>query len=147
MSAKPESRIVELRSPDQLKAGYPVLAELRIGLSARDFLSLYRKSRAADGYTLAGAFDGKRCVAVMGYRILHDYVHGKHLYIDDLVTTAEARGRGLGAKMLKYAEKQAAVKGCARLRLCTGSRNAAAKRFYAREGWKQSSVVFKKQPA
>ena len=40
----------------------------------------------------------------MGYRFLHDYVHGKHVYIDDLVTTAAIRSQGAGAKLLKYAE-------------------------------------------
>jgi len=37
----------------------------------------------------------------MGYRLLHDFVHGRHLYIDDLVVTSRLRSSGLGAELLK----------------------------------------------
>lgn len=47
-----------------------------------------------------------RCEALMGYRVLYDYVHGKHLYIDDLVVNETSRSQGYGASMLEFAEKE-----------------------------------------
>jgi len=35
-------------------------------------------------FTLVGGFDGEQCVAIMSYRTLFDFVHGKHLCVDDL---------------------------------------------------------------
>jgi len=64
--------------------------------------------------------DGGRIVAVMGYRFLSDFVRGKHVYVDDLVSTESARSKGLGAELLKFAEDVAARSGCKSLRLCTG---------------------------
>ena len=136
--------IRELRTPAELRLGYPVLRELREGLSLRDFLSIYKKARAADGYALVGLFRGGSCAAVMGYRVLHDYVHGAHLYVDDLVTSAAFRSQGLGAELLGYADKRAKALKCRKLRLCTGTDNTAGRRFYEREGWALRSVVYKK---
>lgn len=138
------SAIRELETPADLRLGYPVLKELRAGLRMRDFLAVYRAARAADGYALAGLFVEGRCAAVIGYRVLTDYVHGRHLYIDDLVTSAAYRSRGLGAELLGYAQRRAKALKCPRLRLCTGTENAAARRFYEREGWELRSVAFKK---
>jgi hypothetical protein len=44
-------------------------------------------------------------IAIMGYRILNDFVREKHLYIDGLVTTAKCRSSGMGATLLGFAEQ------------------------------------------
>ena len=87
---------------------------------------------------------GGRPVAVMGWRILHDIVHGRHLYIDDLVVTANARSQGWGARFLEHAENQARSLGCQGLRLCTGVQNTAAIKFYERQGWAPRAFALKK---
>jgi ribosomal protein S18 acetylase RimI-like enzyme len=137
--------IRELASAVQLRAAYPVMRELRQDLSEAEFSRVYALAKRADRYTIVGGFDGKRCVAVMGYRILHDFVHGTHLYVDDLVTLPEERSKGWGALLLRHAEKTAREAGCQGLRLCTGVDNDAGKRFYEREGWQLRSVAYKKK--
>lgn len=81
----------------------------------------------------------------MGYRIITDFVHGRHLYIDDLVTSEEVRSQGHGATLLKYAEAMAKQKGCSNLRLCTGIDNEGGKRFYEKNSWNLRAVVYKKK--
>ncbi len=81
----------------------------------------------------------------MGFRTLFDFVHGKHLYVDDLVTAEKHRSKGIGATLLQWAETEATNTGCRGLRLCTGIQNDTAKRFYEREGWHLRAVAFKKQ--
>jgi GNAT superfamily N-acetyltransferase len=88
--------------------------------------------------------DGK-VIAVMGYRILFDFVHGKHLYIDDLVTTEACRSKGYGAQLLSFAERKAQRQGCQGLRLCTGVENENGKRFYERHGWNPRTLAYKKR--
>ena len=121
------------------------MKELRTDLSFQDYIAIYEQAKVANNYTLVGAYEGGLCVALMGYRILHDYVHGKHLYIDDLVTTESCRSQGVGAKLLSFAETEAVGLGCTNLRLCTGVANEGGKKFYEREGWQFRSVVFKKK--
>ena len=134
----------ELRTPDELKLAFPILKELRPELDFKDFLRLYNAARTSNRYTLVGAYFNDECVALLGYRVLNDFTHGQHLYVDDLVTTSGRRGQGFGEELIRYAEARAPRLGCKKLRLCTGNANEGAKKFYARVGWQQRSVVFKK---
>lgn len=81
----------------------------------------------------------------MGYRVLCDFVHGRHLYIDDLVTDENIRSKGYGATLLKEAEKIAQENGCTNLRLCTGIDNDRGKTFYEKNNWNLRAVVYKKK--
>lgn len=131
--------------PEGLDRVFPVVKELRTNLDLDDFKRLVMLAHAADGYRMVVREDKGQIYAVMGYRILHDLVHGSHLYIDDLVTTKASRSQGHGAELLKFAESEARRLGLAGLRLSTGVENEAAKKFYEREGWSMRSVTFKKK--
>lgn len=138
---------VKANAKDQndLKRFYPVMKELRKDLSIDDYLTICARAHEADGYEIVAIEDNSRVLAVMGFRVLHDFVHGKHLYIDDLVSTETHRSKGLGAKLLKYAEDQARELGCKGLRLCTGVENEKGKSFYERHDWKLRAVAYKKK--
>lgn len=137
--------LIKANSPHDLERFYPVMKELRKDLSYQDFLSLYEKAHEADGYEVVGFEINGKVLAVMAYRILHDLVHGKHLYIDDLVSTESQRSKGLGAKLLAHAEKIAKENSCKGLRLCTGIENESGKKFYERNGWSLRAVAYKKK--
>ena len=141
MSAK----TIPLQVPDDLARAYLVVKELRPHLEEDDFSRLVKLANVADGYRLIGREDKGKLLAVMGYRILHDLVHGSHLYVDDLITTNSARSQGHGAELLRFAEAEARRLGLSGLRLSTGIDNAGAKKFYEREGWEVRSVTFKKK--
>lgn len=136
---------VTLNLPELLERSYKILRELRTDLSLLEFHAIYEQANRRDGFQLLGAVEHEDIVGVMGYRVLFDFVHGKHLYIDDLVITAAKRGSGIGALLLKEAERIAKEQGCAALRLCTGTANERAKNFYEREGWNLRAVAYKKK--
>ena len=136
--------IKTLKSPPELESGYAVLKELRTNLTFTDFISLYKVAHQSDGYTMVAVFENERIVAVMGYRILHDFVHGKHLYVDDLVVLRSHQSKGIGARLLAHAEELAEKQECKGLRLCTGKENERGIQFYEREGWNPRAIAFKK---
>jgi GNAT superfamily N-acetyltransferase len=138
-------KFLPLDTQEWLERGYKVLRELRTELSLTEFYTIYNQAKARDEFHLMAAVDNDNIVGVMGYRILFDFVHGKHLYIDDLVTTATKRGSGVGARLLKEAENIAKEHGCIGMRLCTGIENQGAKNFYEREGWLLRPVAYKKK--
>lgn len=138
-------RIFKAKNKSDLERFYPVMQELRKDLSMSDFLSIYENAKSADGYEIVAIEEGDKVLALMGYRILFDYVHGKHLYIDDLVCTESHRSQGLGAKLLNYAEGIAKDLNCKGLRLCTGIENELGKKFYERQGWNLRAVAYKKK--
>lgn len=136
--------ISEMATASDLERVFPVLRELRSNLTFDQYCATFREAREHENFRLLGMFDGATCVGVMGYRILHDFVHGRHLYVDDLVVTAARRGQGLGSELLREAEKIAKTQNCSLLRLCTGIENERGKEFYEAEGWTLRAVAFKK---
>jgi ribosomal protein S18 acetylase RimI-like enzyme len=136
--------IEQLSGVDELKFAYIILLELRPNLAWVDFLNIYKEAAARDEYQLVGLSIENKLVGVMGFRLLFDYVHGRHLYIDDLVITETCRNKGSGAHLLKYAENFAKTHQCKKIRLCTGVDNEKGKNFYQREGWEVRAIVFKK---
>lgn len=130
---------------ENIESVYPLMKQLRPNLTLEQFTTVHNQAKAADQYTLWGYFDQDNCVGLMGARLLYDYVHLKHLYIDDLVVDEKQRSSGVGAKLLKHAEQIAQKENCTGLRLCTGSENVRGIQFYEKQQWKQRALVFKKK--
>lgn len=122
---------------------FPLMKELRTNLDLESFLRLYKEAKLRDDYKLIGLVRDEFCYGLMGYRILFDFVHGKHVYIDDLVITKDLRGQGLAPQLLSHAIQVAKDEDCQGLRLCTGLENQDAKRFYERQGWSARAVAYK----
>lgn len=138
-------QIAELSTKEELERAFPVLKELRQELIFEDYLRLLREAQANSGYQLWAALRGQEILGLMGVRVLTDFVHARHLYIDDLVVTDKFRSQGLGAKLLEFAEDLARTNSCRGLRLCTGVSNQEAVRFYERLGWQARAYSFKKK--
>jgi GNAT superfamily N-acetyltransferase len=122
----------------------PVLQELRPHLDADGLRAVYAEGHL-QGYRFLAAFDGERCVAVAGYRVLATVVAGRKLYVDDLVTAADARSNGVGRALLGELERRARAAGCTVLDLDSGVQRHDAHRFYLRERLHISSHHFSKR--
>jgi GNAT superfamily N-acetyltransferase len=96
------------------------------------------------GYRMVGAFDDDRVTAVAGFRLLHNLAWGDALYVDDLSTLPEARGRGHGAALLEWCADEARRLGCAELHLDSGvgPEREDAHRLYFNQGLRISSYHF-----
>jgi GNAT superfamily N-acetyltransferase len=128
-----------------LERCYPVIKELRPHLDFTQFLDIYECARAADGYEIVACEVQGQIVAVMGYRFLWDFVRGKHVYVDDLVSAENHRSFGYGSELLKFAETIAKKAGCKALRLCTGIENELGIKFYDRNGWTKRAFAYVKK--
>ena len=143
MPSAPPSAIAIRPLPDgpAWDDAWVVMRELRPHVDREAFVARCREAARRDGYALYGAFDDGRLVGVMGLRELVDLVHGRHLYVDDLVVTAAVRSRGVGSRLLAHAEALARERGGLGLRLCTGIDHAPGRRFYEREGGTARAVA------
>ncbi len=130
---------------DECKRFFDLLKELRPHLTFDSFRETLFEAQKTSNYQMTGIEDESGLVALMGYRILHDFVHGKHLYIDDLVSKESCRSKGYGTILLSHAEEIARLNGCSNLRLCTGIENEAGKKFYQKNNWNLRAVVYKKK--
>lgn len=133
------------KTESDLERCFPVMKELRPHLNFDDYLSIYEEAHRNDGYQIVAIEENGQILAVMGYRILSDYVRGKHVYIDDLVSSEAVRSKGLGAELLKYAEGIAKNINCNTLRLCTGIENERGAKFYEKNGWIKRAFAYAKK--
>ena len=133
--------------PGETALAARTLLELRPGLGTPEALvrQVDERQRAA-GYRLVGAFDGRveDALAVAGFRVNEYLAWGRHLYVDDLVTAAEHRGRGLADRLFAWLENEARRCGCTQFHLDSGvgEDREDAHRFYFRHGLRIASYHF-----
>ncbi|AUN97470.1 GNAT family N-acetyltransferase [Bacteriovorax stolpii] len=133
------------KNNEDLKLFFPVLKELRPHLSFEEYLSIYQEAHARDQYEMVALVENEKILALMGYRVLCDFVRGRHLYIDDLVSVEKSKGHG--AQLLSYAEEKARELECTGgLRLCAVLENTGGIKFYEKNGWKARAFAFVKKP-
>jgi GNAT superfamily N-acetyltransferase len=140
------SRVVvrHAASSEDLAACFPVIVQLRPFLGDAIEWQERVSSMARAGYRVLAAWDGGRATAVAGYRVMENLIHGRFVYVDDLVTADGRRGEGLGALLLKEVARIGVEARCRRLVLDTAAANTSARRFYAREGLLDVVVGFVK---
>ena len=122
---------------------WEVMHALRPHLEAEAFLPLV-KTMQTEGYCLAFIEGNDQAVAAIGFRYLQFLFNGKHIYIDDLSTLPEARGKGYGALLLDHVFELATQKGYKQVTLDSGYLRHDAHRLYLNKGFKLGSHHFVK---
>jgi GNAT superfamily N-acetyltransferase len=123
--------IRELRSDGEIASAFPLMSMLRDRIRADTFVAEIRRQQL-QGYELVGAFAADRLVALAGIRRSHTLSRGEHLFVDDLVTDARARGEGHGTQVIRWLAERAAAEGITRVYLDS---RITAKGFYERLGF------------
>jgi ribosomal protein S18 acetylase RimI-like enzyme len=125
--------IRKIEQHDEIKACFSVLKELRPHLlSVDDFVKQVLRQRE-QGYHLIAHLEESGPLAVVGYRTLENFVHGRFIYVDDLVVSNHARGKRIGGHLLEYVFREASLLGLNKVVLDTALNNALAQRFYFRQ--------------
>src|SRR3954451_17166896 len=98
------------------------LLELRPHRAPAEALIAQADAQRAAGYRLAGSFEPgeEDAAAVAGFRTAGNLAWGRHLYVDDLSTRADRRGRGHGGALMRWLPAEACRGGCAELHLDSG---------------------------
>lgn len=135
------TQILIANSDQEIKACYPVVAQLRPLYSEIEFLSQVKKQQE-NRYHLAYLKQGDMVCSVAGYRYSENLAWGKFLYVDDLVTDSKQRSNGYGKAMLDWLIKQAREHQCTQLHLDSGVQRVDAHRFYARENMSHTSYHY-----
>jgi GNAT superfamily N-acetyltransferase len=139
-------RLVDLEPGDQRLTSdlLPVLLELRPHLTQASFAAIYAEGHP-QGLRYTAAFDGDRCVGVAGWRLTATTFAGRKLYVDDLVTTSDARSTGVGRMLIEDLTRRARDAACSVIDLDSGVQRLDAHRFYHREGLTISAHHFTKR--
>src|SRR5215211_978553 len=118
-------------------------------ISEEEFVRRVDEDQRPQGYRLVGAFEGERCVAVAGFRLIRNLAVGDHVYVDDLATHPDARRRGHGRALLEWCAEEARKLGCAHLQLDSAVERTRldAHRLYFNAGMRITSYHFSRDVA
>jgi len=126
----------------------PAMLALRSHLTDEQALEQIRIQQSEDRFVLAFVDEGdpeKPSPAVVGYRFMNVLYSGKTIYIDDLSTLPEARGKGYASALLDFVIEQASQNGCQCVSLDSGQNPARydAHRLYLNKRFNIVSHHFK----
>jgi GNAT superfamily N-acetyltransferase len=133
----------------QTARAFPAMRVLRAHYADEaEFVRRVDELQRPEGYRLIGAFDdaSDRCLAVAGFRELHNLAWGHVIYVDDLSTHPEGRRRGYGRALLEWCADEARRLGCDALHLDSGveADRLDAHRLYLNTGMRLTSFHFAK---
>ncbi len=133
--------IKQAKADGEIEMCFDVIVELRPHLKRETFLTTVREMEQ-QGFSLAYLEDNEKVLAVAGYRVSVNLILGKHLYIDDLVTSQKARSKGYGEKLYSWLKELARQEACNYIHLDSGTQRGEAHRFYFRQGLVISAFHF-----
>lgn len=142
MSTEPT---VEFRFLDTAKDVIPcfsLMQQLRPHLCSEDEFVERWNRQTGEGYRLAALAIGENIVALAGFRIQDNLIHGRHFYIDDLVTDQQSRSAGYGHVLMWHLKEEANRLGLQKLILDTPLSNTLGHRFYYREDMLVTALRF-----
>jgi GNAT superfamily N-acetyltransferase len=109
-----------------------------------EFVRRVDEVQRPQGYRIVGAFEGEGCVAAAGFRVIRNLAWHDTLYVDDLSTLPEARGRGYGRALLEWCKEEGRSEGCTQFHLDSGvgPEREDAHRLYFNTGLRITSYHF-----
>lgn len=133
-TAAPFSAVEQVRDQQTVRRCFDLMHKLRQNLSSADDFVGYWERQRRRGYRLAAQFQGEVPVILAGFRIRENLVHGRYLYVDDLIADSAVRNQGGGTIMMQHLIATANAKRCTKILLDTPVSNVGAQRFYYRQG-------------
>jgi ribosomal protein S18 acetylase RimI-like enzyme len=129
-------------SPELLAAAEPVHCQLRPRLQGQYLPTMMRVFQ--EGAEMCAATEQGRILGIAVFRVYENTFHGKHLYVDDLVTDEAQRSRGIGKALMDHLAVIARGRDCRAVVLDSGTQRTQAHAFYFREGLVIQSFHFTK---
>lgn len=133
------------QSPDEILHCLPAIRALRPNVNESNVLDLI-SGMISRGYHLLYIDDNGKASCICGYRFTEHLAWGRVIYIDDLGTIPDARGKGYASSMIEYVFSLAKKFGLNGIHLDSGSipQRYDAHRLYLNKGFNITSYHFAK---
>lgn len=120
---------------------WEVVRELRPHLDQEQYLTLILYM-IDEGYKMVFIEENGKAVSFCGYRVTTMLHRGRSIYIDDLCTLPEARGKGHARALLNYVLREARQQELQTVHLDSGHHRHDAHRLYLNSGFRITSHHF-----
>jgi GNAT superfamily N-acetyltransferase len=131
------------QSEKEIAACWDVVSTLRPHLVKNDFVRQVNEMQQ-EGYHLLCLTEKDKVAAFAGYRNLYSLYAGRFIYVDDLCTLPEFRGKGYAGALLDYIHQLAKETGKTSVVLDSGFQLHDAHRLYLNKGYKLSAHHFRR---
>lgn len=131
-------------STHEIGLGFEAMRELRTQLTNETEYLDRVTTQMAEGYRQVASFDEERVVAIAGFRRVRNLAWGNYLYIDDLSTLPDARGRGHASGLVRWIKAEAMRMEVDEIHLDSGVQESRrdAHELYFRQGFRINSYHF-----
>ncbi|GEL10420.1 Acetyltransferase (GNAT) family protein [Flavobacterium glycines] len=128
----------------EIASCWEAISVLRPMLERENFVSQIQNLQK-EGYHLLYIQEKDKTVAIAGYRIYTMLYCGKMLYLDDLSTLEEYRGKGYASQLLNHLKAIALENNCVSIQLDSGPARTTAHKLYFKEDFTISAYHFHKK--
>lgn len=111
----------------------------------KEELTASLKEMHDQGYCCAVATYGGQAVGILGIWIQTKFYVGKHVEYDNFYVKPGYRGRGIGTKLLEYAEKYAISQGCVAAELSCDVVEERSREFWEKQHFTTVGYRYRKQ--
>jgi ribosomal protein S18 acetylase RimI-like enzyme len=139
-----ETKIQFAQTDSEIQSCFHVMRELRTDLDQDIFVDRIRHLQQSNGYQLAylSTRESNTVLAVAGFRAGENLAWGKHVYLEDLVTSATHRSQGHGKQLLDWVRDYGRNCKCVQLHLDSRLHRTEAHAFYEREQMDKAGYHF-----
>ncbi len=123
---------------EDISSCYQAMHALRQNIALADFLSRIDVMQT-EKYQLIYIEDENKVVAVCGFRSVTSLYEGAFIYIDDLSTLPDYRGKGYGSALFDYVVEKAQSEGLKAIHLDSAHHRYDAHRLYLN---KKMNIVY-----
>ncbi|HRH66103.1 MAG TPA: GNAT family N-acetyltransferase [Bacteroidia bacterium] len=136
-------KIKEAHTPEEILMCFEAMQSLRPQLKRENIVDTI-KGMMSRGYRLIYIDENGKVPCFSGYRYTEHLAWGKVIYIDDLGTVPEGRGKGFASALLLHILHLAKEHGCDQVHLDSGCvpQRYAAHRLYLKTGFNITSHHF-----
>jgi len=122
------------RTEEEIGRCYDTFKSLRPHLESKDAFIAQVLRQQAQSYSIVAIDSDGMVPSAAGFRFAEFLAWGKALYVDDLTTLPEFRGRGYGSQLMDWLIDHARSEGCDSLHLDSGYARHDAHRLYLKKG-------------
>lgn len=130
-----------LKSEGELKTVAPILSQIRPHFDLNELVDRI-KIQQKRGYKLAYVVSGEKVLCVAGFVTGYKLAWGKHIYIDDLVTSEEHRSAGAAKILMEWFKTYAKENGYEAIHLDSSVLRFPSHKFYLESGFHIDSHHF-----
>ncbi len=133
-------QIKKIETISEIEQCWDVAYVLRPHLNKNNWNATITEMMQNEKYSITGIMDEDKVVAFAGYRVMTSLHSGNIIYIDDLCTLENYRGKGFATQLLNHVKEIAISLGKEAVVLDTGFTNNTAQKVYLKNGFELTAV-------